>query len=55
MRKLIDYVHSCFCNHDWELVKHEEAERAEYPWEIRKHNWVYRCRKCGHMKTYKNY
>ena len=55
MRLLVNYIRQCFCKHDWELLKHEEAERAEYYWHIKKHNWTYRCKKCGYIKNYKNY
>ena len=55
MRWLINYIHSCFCKHEWELVKHEEADCPEYGWFTKRHDWIYRCKKCGCMKTYRNY
>lgn len=55
MRWLINYIRSCFCKHEWELVKHEEAERSEYTWLTKRHDWIYRCKKCWYMKTYRNY
>ncbi len=27
---LINYIRSCFCKHDWELLAHEVAIRALY-------------------------
>lgn len=55
MRWLINYIRSCFCKHDWELIKHEEAYNPEYSWLTKRHDWIYRCKKCGYMKTYRNY
>ena len=55
MRELIDYIRSCFCMHDWELLKHEEASHSEYSWCVKRHKWTYRCKKCGYVKTHKNY
>lgn len=55
MRKLINYIRSCFCRHDWELMQESSVYNREldkYP--IGK-KWTYRCKKCGYFKTYKNY
>lgn len=55
MRKLINYIRSCFCTHDWELLKYDELPQPEYSWCIKRRIWTYRCKKCGYMETYKNY
>lgn len=55
MRWLINYIRSCFCKHEWELIKHEEACRQEYPWVVKRHNFIYRCKKCGYKNIIKNY
>ena len=49
MRTLINYIRSCFCKHDWELII---DERQGY--HIHFTTKVYRCKKCGYSKTYKN-
>lgn len=30
MRWLINYIRSCFCNHDWELLKELKYYNSEY-------------------------
>ena len=53
MRWLINYIRSCFCNHDWELLKKVTiVNDDEYPIGMK---WTYRCKKCGYIKTYKDY
>lgn len=46
MRWLINYIRSCFCKHEWELLDTSEVwgESSRYP--VRR-QWVYRCKKCG--------
>lgn len=50
MRKLINYIRSCFCKHEWELLKDMDVydtlfdEKGIYP---DYHEWIYRCKKCG--------
>lgn len=55
MRWLINYIRSCFCKHDWELLLVETV----YETEINKlpigKQWIYRCKKCGYVKKYKSY
>jgi len=50
MRKLIDYIRSCFCNHDWELLAKVQIVASN---SIEKqsdipigHKFIYRCKKC---------
>lgn len=54
MRWLINYIRSCFCNHEWECLQNEmpvyESPDKKYP--IR-HEWVYRCKKCCCKKVIK--
>ena len=53
MKFLVDYVKSCFCNHDW---KHEsttrtfESEYSTSPWKIED---IYFCEKCLSVKRVK--
>jgi hypothetical protein len=48
MRTLINYIRSCFCTHDWELIIDEHYGTPIVPY-VKK---VYRCKKCGYSKTY---
>lgn len=55
MRWLINYIRSCFCKHDWELMSETniwESADDKYPIGMK---WTYRCKKCGYFKTYRNY
>lgn len=45
MKKLIEYIRSCFCEHDWELILEYEDYFRRYK--------TYKCRKCGCEKQYK--
>ena len=47
MRWLINYIRSCFCKHDWELLDVAEiwGDYGKYP---KRRQWVYRCKKCGY-------
>lgn len=50
MRWLIQYIRSCFCAHDWELIFdcHVEVNNGEtYSCK------TYRCKKCGYSRRYK--
>ena len=50
MRKVIDYIRSCFCKHDWELLGENRIfECGNKPVEI---EWIYRCKKCCYFKKY---
>lgn len=46
MRWFINYIRSCFCKHDWELLDVSEVcgESDKYP---KRRQWLYRCKKCG--------
>lgn len=50
MRRLINYLRSCFCKHDWEMIfdittTNNSGNAVNY---IK----VYRCKKCGMDKRY---
>lgn len=49
MRWLIEYIRSCFCKHDWELI----IDGYVFPAIKEQRVKVYRCKKCGHSKRYK--
>lgn len=57
MRWLIDYIRSCFCKHDWELLQsanvyQRHINKIAYPIGG---EWTYRCKKCCRSKIIKNY
>lgn len=55
MRWLINYIRSCFCKHEWELIFNTAVYDAFGSKEIPDyHVKVYRCKKCGMSKRYKN-
>lgn len=51
MRCLIEYIRSCFCKHDWELI----IDNYTYPFSKQDRTKVYRCTKCGYSKKYKEW
>ena len=55
MRKIIDYIRSCFCKHDWDLLERCEMYDSEKAKMKRGLKWTYRCKKCGYFKVNKNY
>jgi len=61
MRWLINYIRSCFCKHEWELLDKIEVYddrdcwgKTVKPYTVGK-KWTYRCKKCGESKTLRNY
>jgi len=50
MRWFINYIRSCFCEHDWELIFNTEVESANEKYHVK----TYRCKKCGLSKRYKS-
>ena len=61
MRWLINYIRSCFCKHEWELLSKTNVwDDTDYlgrhvePYRIGT-QWFYRCKKCGHSKMYKDF
>ena len=61
MRKLIEYISSCFCKHEWELLNQSalyddrDIFGKKVDAHIIGHKWTYRCKKCGYCKTYKDF
>lgn len=53
MRWLINYIRSCFCKHDFELLSKCGVFYGgdDLPCE---HKWIYRCRKCGFVRKIKS-
>lgn len=51
MRWLINYIRSCFCKHEWELI----IDNYTYPALGQNRTKVYRCTKCGYSKKYKEW
>lgn len=52
MRRLIWYIRSCFCKHDWEQIFDSDiywSGKSIKPYRCEK---VYRCKKCGCEKRY---
>lgn len=57
MRRLINYIRSCFCKHEWELLSvHNvwDQDKVTYKYPIGR-KWTYRCKKCGFFQVYRNY
>ena len=50
MRWLINYIRSCFCKHEWEMI-HDAFVRGDFKSYGCK---TYRCVKCGYSKRYKS-
>ena len=47
MRTLINYIRSCFCKHDWELLANSLVYEGDYDKRAVERVWIYRCKKCG--------
>lgn len=47
MRWLINYIRSCFCNHEWELLTESLVYEKEIGSMPCRKVWIYRCKKCG--------
>ena len=54
MRLIINYLRSCFCKHEWELLKKSNIYDEDEDLPIGS-KWIYRCKKCGYAKKYKDY
>lgn len=51
MRWLINYLKSCFCAHDWEMIFNVNVkDDCGSTWSVKR----YRCKKCGYSKKYKS-
>lgn len=51
MRTLINYIRSCFCEHEWEPIFDVQV-RDDFSGTYRLK--TYRCTKCGMKKKYKS-
>lgn len=61
MRKIINYMRQCFCNHDFELLQQTQVYKntdcngiTVTPYIIGT-RWAYRCKKCGYFKVERDY
>lgn len=53
MRKIIDYIRSLFCKHDFELLAKSDVYEAHDPYTLlfpSYTKWIYVCKKCGYKK-----
>lgn len=52
MRWLINYIRSCFCKHDFEMIFNSKVECDDgSKYSVK----TYRCKKYGYSKRYKSY
>lgn len=51
MRFVINYIRSCFCKHNWELIfdGRIDTDRGSYGCK------TYRCKHCGYSRRYKSH
>lgn len=54
MRKLINYIASCFCHHDWELIFETHVDGTDCGMGTYTCK-TYRCKKCGYSQKYKSH
>ena len=50
MRMLINYIRSCFCRHEWELIFNFDIIDDVGTYSCK----TYRCTKCGYAQKYKS-
>lgn len=52
LRKIIQYFHSCACEHEWELISNSQyyQDNEILPYKAKK---IYRCKKCGYSQKIK--
>lgn len=50
MRKLINYIRSCFCKHEWELIFDIDVTEYGIFSETVYNQKTYRCKKCGSIE-----
>jgi len=56
MRTIINYLRSCFCRHDWEMIFDTSVNETEQGKVVNIYTMkTYRCKKCGYSKKYKSY
>lgn len=51
MRRIINYIRSCFCNHEFEMMHKWQIFASEFYSGDRPmgFGWIYRCKKCGYV------
>lgn len=55
MRWLINYIRSCFCKHEWELLDQIKVFDQDKSMKVPDHyEWIYRCKKCGYCNKIKS-
>lgn len=55
MRKLINYICSCFCKHDWEMIFDVSVKNTGICGEYSTYDEkTYRCKKCGFVQKVKS-
>lgn len=52
MRTIINYIRSCFCRHDWELIFESDIVNDITDKTPINRVKVYRCKKCGVSRKY---
>lgn len=55
MKAIINYIRSCFCKHEYELIKEVRVFESSFDNHPVGTKWVYRCKKCLHHKVVKDY
>lgn len=53
MRRLINYIRSCFCKHDWEDLGEVKTFWDDSSTRPYKRVRTYRCKKCGYVQKVK--
>lgn len=53
MRTLINYLRSCFCKHDFNLIKEIQGYKNENDVLPALYRHTYMCKKCGYVKKIK--
>lgn len=53
MKWIINYIRSCFCEHEWELVDDITIRSGEHGGTPIGYKKIYRCKKCGYAKILK--
>ena len=53
MRTIINYIRSCFCKHEWEMIFNTKVNNIDdgTNYTVK----TYRCTKCGYSKKYKSH
>lgn len=52
MKKLINYLRSCLCKHEWDKIESISIYTKKYDYPTKRIN-IYTCKKCGCIKKVK--